>query len=380
MNAGKIRLCIVSPAESGGGAEYQTRLLIDALRRSGRTDIYYLARHLDDTARRDGYRAVRIGRSGRAPKLGYLTDVVPLYTALRRIAPQVIYQRVAGGYTGICALYARRHGARLIWHAASDADLTHESLDGGRNFVRRRLEKWSGALGIRLAGCVVVQHPRQTELLWRNFGRRADELVREFQPEASEQIDKSGTPTVVWIANLKPLKRPELFVRLAGALRDLKGVEFVMIGAQPPHPQPWSVALMQAIAQTPNLRFLGQRSHDEVHALLARACVCVNTSTHEGFPNTFIEAWLRDAVVVSLDVDPDGVLEREGAGIHAGSEERLQSAVRALLLDPAARAGYIERARRYVRAKHSLRNAELLVRLIEGGSPGAQPAFSADVG
>lgn len=380
MNAGKIRVCIVSPFESGGGAEYQNSLLIDALRRSGRTDIYYLARHLDDTARRDAYRVVRIGRSGRAPKLGYVTDAIALYTALRRIAPQVIYQRVACGYTGICALYARRHGVRLVWHTASDADLTDESLDNGRNFVRRRLEKWSVALGIRLAGCIVVQHPRQTDLLWRNYGRRADELVREFQPEASEQIDKSGTPTVVWIANLKPLKRPELFVRLAAALQDLNGVEFVMIGAEPPHPEPWSVELMQAIAQTPNLRFLGQRSHAEVHAVLARACVCVNTSTHEGFPNTFIEAWLRDAVVVSLDVDPDGILKREGVGIHAGSEERLQSAVRTLLLDPTARAGYIESARRYVHAKHSLRNADVLVRLIEGESPGGQPALSAHVG
>jgi len=380
VSTGKIRLCIVSPSESGGGAEYQTSLLIDALRRTGRTDIYYLARHLDGIARPDAYRVVRIGRSGRAPTLGYVTDVLPLYAALRRIDPQVIYQRVACGYTGICALYARRHRARLIWHAASDADLTHESLDGGRNFVRRRLEKWSVALGIRLAGCIVVQHRRQVELLWRNYGRRADELVAEFQPEASEQIDKSGTPTVAWIANLKQLKRPELFVRLARALQDLKGVEFVMIGQEPPHPQPWSVALMRDIAQTPNLRFLGQRSHAEVHALLARACVCVNTSTHEGFPNTFIEAWLRDAVVVSLDVDPDGVLQREGVGIHAGSEEQLQSAVRALVLDPAARAGYVERARRYVRAKHSLRNADQLVRLIESGSPGGQPAFSTDVG
>lgn len=376
MSTESIRLCIVSPLVQGGGAELQIELLIGALRQAGNVEIHYLARHIDPSARPRGFRVVRIGRNGRVPKLGYVMDLVPLYSALRRIRPQVIYQRVACGYTGICAAYAHRHGAQFIWHVAHDTDVMRESLDAGRNFVRRRLEKWSVALGIRLADCIVVQTRRQAQLLWRNYGRRAQQLVPNFQPDASERIDKSSPATVLWVANLKQWKRPEVFVRLAAALQDLTDVEFVMVGEEPPQPRPWSVALMQSIAQTANLRFLGHRTQAEVNELLARSQVFVNTSIHEGFPNTFIQAWLRDAVVVSLEVDPDGVLQSEGVGIHAGGEQQLQHAVRTLLLDAAARARYVERARGYAREKHSLRNAERLVRLIEGGAHQNSPLLS----
>ena len=44
---------------------------------------------------------IRIGKRNKPPGLGYLMDAVPLYSALRRIKPHVIYQRVGCGYTGI---------------------------------------------------------------------------------------------------------------------------------------------------------------------------------------------------------------------------------------------------------------------------------------
>jgi glycosyltransferase involved in cell wall biosynthesis len=80
---------------------------------------------------------------------------------------------------------------------------------------------------------------------------------------------------------------------------------------------------MAAIRATPNLEYLGEKSQDEVNELLARAHIYVNTSLFEGFANTFIQAWMRDVAVVSLHVNPDGVFDREGVGIHAGSEDEL---------------------------------------------------------
>jgi glycosyltransferase involved in cell wall biosynthesis len=308
---------------------------------------------------------VQIGRSAQPPSMGYVMDFVPLYRALRAINPQVIYQRVACGYTGICALYARRHRARMIWHVAHNTDVMPETLDVGRNLVRRKLEKWSVEFAIRRADRIVVQTRDQGELLSRHYGRQADAVVGNFHPDPAETLDKSGPPTVVWVANLKLWKRPEVFVRLAQALRDLDGVKFLMLGEAPSGSQQWCEALMQNIAATPNLTYLGHRPQDEVNRVLARACIFVNTSVHEGFPNTFIQAWLRDAVVVSLTVNPDQVLDSNQIGVHAGTEEGLAGAVRSLLMNPAERAGYAQRARAYARATHSVRNAGTLVEMID---------------
>jgi glycosyltransferase involved in cell wall biosynthesis len=362
-----LRLCIVNPFQHGGGAEYQISLLIQALRRHEKFDIYYLARHIDQHADAAGYEVVRIGKSGSVPSFGYVTDLLPLYRALARIRPHVIYQRVACGYTGICALYARRHGAQLIWHVAHDTDVTARTLDTGRNFVRRRLEKLSVEFGLRRAHRIVVQTQQQHRLLQREYGRTADTLIPNFDTAPARSPEKVQPPIVAWVANIKAWKRPEAFVRLAAQLHGVLDARFIMMGAAPPNTRGRGELdrLRQAIAATPNLTYVGHGRQDEVHDLLAQASIFVNTSLYEGFPNTFIQAWMRDTVVVSLDVDPDGVLSRLGTGICAGSESSMAAAVTRLLLDPASRLPYIERARHHVHATHSLHNAERLVGLIE---------------
>ena len=363
----KTRVCIVNPFQHGGGAEFQISLLTAALHATNRFDLYYLTHHVAGNVQPHDYEVVRIGNDDRVPRLGYVTDFLPLYRSLRSIAPHVIYQRVAGGYTGICAFYARNNHrrTRMIWHVAHTTDVTPESLDSGRNIVRRRLEKCSVEYAIRRTDRIVVQTHDQGRLLSENYGRRADAVIPNFHPEAAEPPDKSGPLTVVWIANLKLWKRPEVFVRLAQALRDLGNVQFLMLGEPPAGEAPWCAQLMQSIAATPNLQFLGHQPAAEVNRHLARASVFVNTSVHEGFPNTFVQAWLREAVVVSLTVNPDGVLDGQQIGIHAETEAGLEKAVRHLLTDSAARGGYAQRARAYARTTHSVRNIGKLTEMID---------------
>lgn len=368
MTSGEKRaLCIVNPFEHGGGAEYQISLLIDALAASGAYEVHYLAHFLDQRTRTRNYRAVKIGSGDAMPKMGYAMDGRSLYAALSAIEPVAIYQRVACAYTGICAAYSRRHSVPLIWHAAHDSEVSGQVLDAARNVLRIWLERRAADYGIRRATRIVVQTRYQSQLLQETFGRAADAVIGNFHPPAAETLDKSDPVTVVWIANLKPWKRPEVFVRLANELRDYREVRFVMVGAPAATAgnERWQSALMRSIEAAGNLRYLGHRPQEEVNELLARSHVFVNTSTQEGFPNTFIQSWLRDVAVVSLQVDPDGVLNRERVGIAAGTEEGLVAAVRTLIEDPSQRAAIAARGRQHALARHSLRNAGELMRIID---------------
>jgi glycosyltransferase involved in cell wall biosynthesis len=370
LKAANRRVCIVNPFEHGGGAEYQIGLLADALASSGGYEVHYLAHFLEERARSRSYRAWRIGNGGPIPRLGYLMEARALYRTLREIDPCVIYQRVACGYTGICARYARRRAVPLVWHISHDAELSSEPLDRGRNVVRSRLERWSVEYGIRRADRIVAQTQRQAQLLQRNYGREAAAVIPNFHPLPPENIDKQGPLTVIWIANLKPWKQPAAFVRLANRLRG-QDVRFIMIGAcaEAGGNDSWQRPLLRDIDAAPNLSYLGPKSQEEVNALLAGAHIFVNTSLHEGFPNTFIQAWLRDVAVVSLHVDPDDVLQARGAGILARTEDGLADAVRELL-DPRVRMELVRRGREHALERHSMRNAEELIGLLAcGGRP-----------
>jgi glycosyltransferase involved in cell wall biosynthesis len=381
MNAASTeteRLCIVTPTHSSapaGGAEYQIECFIGALREQRRYEIYYLSAVVPDEPNdpvTDRYQVVRVGNDSHAPRFGYLCQAVPLYRALREIKPDAIYQRVACGYTGVCAYYAQRHRARLVWHVAHDSDVTPEMSLDGRNPVRRFLEKRSVEYGIRRASCIVTQTADQANLLERNYRRKADAIIPNFHPRPSERIDKSGGRLVAWVAGIKPWKRPEAFLELADSLRDLTDVRFVMIGSENTGSgeKPWAQALLGRIRATPNVDYLGARSQADVNELLARSHVFVNTSRFEGFPNTFIQAWMREAAVVSLHVDPDRLLAARGIGVFcAGSQDGLAAAVRTLLNDSPRRERLAIEARDYAMSRHSMANAAGLAELIGAGTP-----------
>lgn len=361
------KVCIVNPYQYGGGAEYQIKCIIDELSKTGEFELYYLAHHIEKDLPTDGYQIVQIGTSGAMPKIGYMADAFCLYRKLKELKPDVVYQRVACGYTGIAAFYAKKHNIPMIWHVAHDTDVTPGSAIYGRHPIRRFLEKSSVEYGIRNASGIITQTDSQAATMLKHYGVERTEVIANFHPSPQETINKTGPLQVVWIANMKPWKRPEVFVRLAQALSDLNDVQFIMVGTPPggAGDQAWGDELLKFISETPNLDYRGQLPHDDVNELLSKSHLFVNTSEQEGFPNTFIQSWMREMPVVSLSVDPDDILETAKIGVHAETEDRLCDAVRDLMTNPTKRAEYAQRAKDHVEEKHSLKNAMKLAKLFK---------------
>ncbi len=325
-----------------GGESVQQTLIARALARRG----HALSMVVADYGQRDGacWGGVRVWKAY-APSAGVpvVRFVHPRWTgiwsALERADADVYYTSCAGMQVGLLALFCRRHGRRFVYRTASDTD-----CDASRLLVRFGRDRWLYRYGLERADAILVQSESQREALARNYGlksRVAGMLVEAARPSATRNID------VLWVSNIRQLKRPDRALDLANRLPD---ASIHMVGG----PLPGEAALYDEVRRAayahPNVAFHGRLPYHDANALYARARIFVNTSDIEGFPNSYLQAWASGVPVVTL-IDPDGVIAREGLGVAVTDPERIADVVAELLAHPAELAAASARVRAYM-ARH----------------------------
>ena len=96
---------------------------------------------------------------------------------------------------------------------------------------------------------------------------------------------------------------------------------------------------------------MGKLSHADTINEISRSKALISTSPMEGFPNIFIEAWGCGVPVLSLYVDPGGVIIREKLGFVAeGQIDRMIEEMDNFTSDEE----FGLRARSYVHSHHAL--------------------------
>jgi glycosyltransferase involved in cell wall biosynthesis len=105
-----------------------------------------------------------------------------------------------------------------------------------------------------------------------------------------------------------------------------------------------------------NIEFLGHVPFSKTDRLYEGASLFVNTSRFEGFPNSFIQAWINATPIISLNVDPDGIMAQEGMGVKSGDLASMTKDIDKLMQDDAAMKQMGENGRKYILREHDIRN------------------------
>lgn len=357
------RLCFLVQSHYShtmGGAEYRCKLVIDQLMGNNSFEIYYACRNVDPNFVPNGYHIVKIGN--RLSSYSIYFDMFGLLSALKKIHPHVIYQNGGSGDTGVAALYARKHGANLVHQICNDNTL--RSFDGLR--LKTRVKNWlNGFLldyGMKNANTIIGQSTDQDRLLRERYGRKCDFIIPLGHPVPNCKIEKNpNIVKVLWISNFKcHQKQPEIFVKLAKHFLSCKNVNFIMIGGSVGRKSELN-QLLSKIKTVPNLQYLGKKSQEEVNDQLLEGHILVNTSRYEGFPNTFVQAWMRGVPVVSLNVDPNDLIKNERIGFNSRSFEQLIKDVSILISNRMLRDEFGKQAREYALKNH---NSDVMLREI----------------
>jgi glycosyltransferase involved in cell wall biosynthesis len=265
------------------------------------------------------------------------------------LSPDALYARLPSDFLWMIGVFARsRPQARFIYALAHDLHARAWSAYDYRKWFHAPLY----GMGLRSAHAIAIQHQGQATLISQRLRNRLYEVPNLTQSSRVAPRDPGAAVfDVIWIAKIRLEKRLDLLLELAGALPDRR---FAVIGGfDPLMPADACSDLERRAESLPNVTLLGPKRADEVLALIALSRVLVNTSDSEGFPNSMLEAWSCGVPVVSLSVDPGGVIVREGMGFVAGNADTLRERVQTLILDRTVNWEMGNRGLGYINRNHS---------------------------
>ncbi len=322
-----------------GGAEVQSFHLAAELQRRG-WQTSFLVCSLDGTAA-DTIRPTPFGpaqvlypRHVAKPLAVKVQEKRALFAAVRASGANLVFQRAVWD-ADVAAIAARRNGIPYVYSLASDRDAVRlPFLSRRRNVLR-----WATA--------VASQSDLQRDWV-RRYGRESTVIPSGFPVPAWRE---SARDTVLWVGTLRTLKRPDLFLDLAAEHPDWP---FVLCGGPGEDPRLADHIATRA-RRLSNVHVAGFVPYARMPEFFARARVIVNTSEYEGFPNTFVLAWLYGAVVLSLGVDPDGWLTRGGLGAVARDAPELSALLGRALTDDGWTQATMQRARQHAEQVHDIR-------------------------
>lgn len=246
-----------------------------------------------------------------------------IWKALRSSDADIYYVRGSGFIVAVVVAYAKLYYKKVIFCGADDTDFDPERVQLSI-YRDKMLYFW----GIKRCDEIVVQNETQQKLLSENFKRKGQLIHNGFYKTDHISIEKRE---ILWVGKITWKKNPQLFVELAKRFPNEK---FVMIGGRASRNSFRQQNLYEYISEKakeiPNLEFKGFLPFEETEKYFMRAKLFINTSTHEGFPNTFLQAWSRGIPVISF-VNPDDLINKNQLGLAVTNLEEMAQTLRDIL-------------------------------------------------
>ena len=360
------KIIVISPAhyeEAIGGAELQIKYLINTLTNFKNVGIFYITKYYNSPLKNNNHALFSLKRCPKYKKYRYeLFDWVKLLLLLYKIKPDSIYVRVATVYLAVVVIAKKvlLKDTKVIYNVALASDLTPNTSSAN---IFDWLERILFNYGIRNADIIVVQAKYQQELALRYFKKKSV-IIPNFHPmhDFGKKHATAREISILWVANIKQSKRPELFIQLAEKFQDRKMYNFHMIGKL--DHSPWANEIERNLTKTRNITYHGAQSVSYVNKMMGQAMFFVNTSKIEGYPNTFIQAMQANAIILSYEINPDDIFSNRRLGLLCTSIEQMKQAILEYSRQPLKRDKITDNAYKYVQSNHSMENAMKLAKLL----------------
>ena len=354
-----------------GGAQIQQILIGQELAERGHT-IYFVERNSREKSMREiegvQVRLIPNRCDGSAP-MKALQRSIDTVQILRELDIDVAYTRVPVFEVIPLATFCSISRTKFVYGFAHDSELTDDPVIFETKFTDNAVYKKAMKTALKSAEVLISQNDFQYQEAKRQFDTVVEKIPNGYPiPENPSEQKLSGieAPVVLWVSTLRPWKQPEIVFELADELPETM---FVIVGGRADEAPTLADEITAGAEARPNVRYEGFVPYEDIDDYYTASDIFLNTSTNEGFPNTFLEAWSHRTPVVSLSVNPSNVLTNNEIGYVAdGSVEKLRDRLGSLVSDPEKRVRFGEAAFEYFRSNHSIEHVTTKYeRVLTGG-------------
>lgn len=226
-----------------------------------------------------------------------------LLIALHRSHADIYLQRAIGVETGLVALYCKLYRKKFVYMIAHEWDVSGQ-------FIRENgLIGRFAFSGIKRATLRIAQNNDQQNMLLEKYDLDST-VFPSVHTMPTDILPLNQREYILWVGRAEEWKQPQLFLEV---VKQLPNQKFVMIMPEGNYPVLYK-QILETAKLLPNLRLITAVPFEEIDAYFRRAQAFINTSTMEGFPNTFIQAAKHGTPIVSIHVDPDKIIQRHSLG------------------------------------------------------------------
>lgn len=357
-----FRICIIAHNAYGqisgdkskhiGGVELQTTVMARWLVRQGhKVSLVTWDEGGDDPEILDGVEVIKACRRDKGVRFVrfFFPRWSSLLRSLSRADADIYYHNGAEYVTGQVAIWCKIKKRKFVFSIASDVEC-YANLPG----LTTLRDRWLFKLGLKWADTVIAQTRIQEKLLQNELNVSAQILPMPCYGPGHEIVVSPVKPTksdltALFVGRIADVKRVEMLLEVA---EKCPKFSFLIVGGGN-RDVDYAQRIEGLVASLKNVTMFGRADREQLRQIFDKASILCCTSGHEGFPNTFLEAWSYGLPIVST-VDPDGLISGKRLGKVVSTVTEFVEALSAYTRDDGETwAEHSANARQYYLENHS---------------------------
>ncbi|WP_193703440.1 glycosyltransferase [Tenacibaculum finnmarkense] len=298
-----------------GGAEYQMRIIADALKKHFDIVFVYIgdapSSPVEKTVMKmiEGYKVYKIKTGSKIDRyFAWYFLSRRIKRIIKKEQPDIVYQRVLKIMSFYLAKFQKELNYKFFIHIA---DLYSITFDNG---IKDKLKKKIFDNICKTKTEFIVQTEEQNQII-QKLGRTPILQMYNLHPvtnvskETLQKKQKDSVKNIVWVANIKPIKQLDVVVKLAKYFLNNEKIHFTIIGNV--QEESYAAPFLTKMNSLPNVTHYTGKDNLFINKFLEeQAHLVINTSVCEGFSNVFIQGWLKGVPVYSLNSNPDSLFDK----------------------------------------------------------------------